>query len=347
MTKLLEKLFWNKLVQHSLFWTLSFVVLLNMFAYSDDLAAVDFIYTFLFHLSLIIVVYLNIRLWIPIFLQRRSYLLYVIALSLTASIGVLFNNFTFNYLADIVFPGYYFIESYGFYDILKFVVVYLALSSLLKFSKSWFKQIETEQKLDKLAKEKQGAEMGALKSQINPHFLFNNLNNLYSLSLDNDKRAPGFILRISEMMRYLLYETNSNSVLLEKEIDHLDNFINLQKLKVEDQLEVKFEVIGNLDNIKVAPLLFLPLVENAFKHGVKVDHDIAFVKILMEVSEDIIAFNVENNKGEIDEMFKNENSGFGLDNLRKRLELSYPSKHQLKVMDGVNRFTVFMKLELS
>ncbi len=346
MVNNIEKLIRNTWVQHSLFWALSFYVLLSMFAYSDELAAVDYIYTLLFHLSLVGVVYLNLRLWIPIVLEQRNYLLYAVILAATACAGVFFNIFTFNYLADVFFPGYYFIESYGFKEILKFVIVYLAVSSLLKFSKSWFRQIETQQKMNRLAREKKDAEMGALISQISPHFLFNSLNNLYSLSLENDQRVPGIILRISEMMRYLLYETNSNTVLLEKEIEHLKNFIDLQELRVGEQVGVTFEIFGDPGSVKVAPLLFLPLVENAFKHGVKANTGNAFVKILLEVSNEFVVFNIENNKGEIDEIIKNKKGGFGLDNLRRRLDFSYPSKHQLKVLDGVNRFSVFMKLKL-
>ena len=343
----LEKTIRNRWVQHCLFWILSFYILWRLFAYSDEVEQVDIIYTFLFHLTLVFVVYVNLRFLIPKYLQKKRYLIYSFFLGLLILVGIGFNMATFNWLADILFPGFFFIDYYSFSDILEFIVAYLFISSLLKFSKSWFRQLEAQQKINFLEKEKVAAEMGALKAQVNPHFLFNSLNNLYSLSLDNDKRTPGIILRMSEMMRYLLYESNVEKVLLSKEVEHLDNFIEMQELRVGEQADIQFHKKGNFENIYVAPLLFLPLLENGFKHGVKGNTEGAFIHVALEVDGDEIVFKVENNKGEVDEILNEKNSGVGLENLRRRLELIYPEKHSLDTLDGINTFSTVLKIKLT
>ncbi len=342
-----EKTIRNRWVQHSLFWVLSYYILWRLFAYSKEVEWVDLIYTFLFHLTLVFVVYVNLRFLIPYYLQRKRYLIYFFFLILLILLGIGFNMATFNWLADVLFPGYYFIDYYSFSDILEFIAAYLFISSLLKFSKSWFRQLETQQKISLLEKEKVDAEMGALKAQVNPHFLFNSLNNLYSLSLDNDERTPGIILRLSEMMRYLLYESNVEKVLLSKEVEHLDNFIEMQELRVGGQADIKFFKKGDFENIYIAPLLFLPLLENGFKHGVKGNTAGAFIHISLEVEEGEVVFKVENNKGKVDEILNEKNSGVGLENLRRRLELIYPEKHQFDTLDGISTFSTVLKIKIT
>jgi two-component system, LytTR family, sensor kinase len=337
----------NRLLQHLLFWALSFYVLARFFAYEDTVTTVDWIYTFLFHGSLWLAVYPNLLWLIPMFLQARKLAVYGLLLAAVMLLAVGFNFLTFNYLSDLLFPGYYFIAYYGFWDILQFMIVYVSVTSLLKLSKGWFQFLETKQKLNRLEREKLDAELAALKSQVNPHFLFNSLNNLYSLALDEDKRTPGIILRLSEMMRYLLYESNVPVVPLEKEVEHVQNFVEMQRLRVGGKAEITFKVEGATDGLEVAPLLFLPLVENGFKHGVKGETEGAFILIRLEISPDLLVFKVENNKGTVDEVEKNGPRGVGLQNLRRRLELIYPGRHELDVVDGIQVFTVVLKIKVA
>ena len=342
----IEKILWNIYVQHILFWIFSYYFLYRLFAYSEGVEIVDLIYTFLFHLSLVVVVYTNIWILIPRFLQNRNYSFYFLGLGIIVLIGVFINMATFNWLADVIFPNYYFIDYYGFTDILEFIVAYVFISSLLKFSKSWFREMETDKKINLLEKEKLDAEINALKGQINPHFLFNSLNNLYSLSLDNDKRVPNIILRLSEMMRYLLYDTNVEKVPLLKEIEHLKNYIEMHELRVGAKVDIKMEINGAVGLKKITPLLFLPLVENAFKHGEKGNEMEAFVHITMDCLDNEIVFKLSNKKGEVDELFNKKSGGVGLDNLQKRLKLAYPEKHEFVVADGVEDFTAVLKIKL-
>lgn len=257
------------------------------------------------------------------------------------------NTITFGWLADLIFPNYFFIDYYDFFDILEFVVSYLLITSLFKFSKSWFRQLEAKQRIGLLEKEKTVAELYALKAQINPHFLFNSLNNLYSLSLDNDKRTPRIILRLSEMMRYLLYESEVQRVSLQKEVEHLDNYIEMQELRLGANADIQFFKKGLFENVKIAPLLFLPLVENAFKHGVKGHKDGAFIHVFLSLHNGEIIFKVENKKGEVDKTLYQNNGGVGLENLKKRLELIYPDKHQLYVVENTDNYSTILKINLS
>ncbi len=338
----------NRWFQHLLFWALSFYVLLRLFAYSDEITKVDIIYTFLFHLSIWPAVYFNLNWLIPHYLRVGKYALYFFLLAAIICTAIGFNLLTFNYLSDLLFPGYYFIAYYGFWEIAQFIVAYIVITSLIKLSKSWFKYREMQDRLRRLEAEKTATELSALKSQVNPHFLFNSLNNLYSLALDHDKRTPDIILRLSQTMRYLLYESNADFVPLEKEVEHLQNFVEMQRLRVGEKASISFEVQGEVGEKQIAPLLFLPLVENGFKHGIKGDTEGAFIKMHLQVTDNQLVFKTENNKGTLDETVRdNQSGGVGLENLRRRLDLLYPRKHQLDIVDGIATFTVVLKIDLT
>ena len=148
------------------------------------------------------------------------------------------------------------------------------------------------------------------------------------------------------MMRYLLYESNEPKVPLTKEVEHLQNFVEMQRLRVGEKARISFEVKGEPVNFEIAPLLFLPLVENGFKHGVKGETESAFIDIRLEILPGQLIFKVENNKGTLDEVEKNRSKGVGLQNLRRRLELIYPERHQLEVIDGIQVFAIVLKIHL-
>jgi LytS/YehU family sensor histidine kinase len=148
-------------------------------------------------------------------------------------------------------------------------------------------------------------------------------------------------------MRYLLYESNADYVPLEKEVEHLQNFVEMQRLRVGEKASISFEVQGEVGEKQIAPLLFLPLVENGFKHGIKGDTEGAFIKIHLQVTDNQLVFKTENNKGTLDEtILDNQSGGVGLENLRRRLDLLYPRKHKLDIVDGVTVFTVVLTIQL-
>jgi len=337
----------NRIIQHVLFWIASFTFLVHFFMTSGELTRVDFIYTLLFHISLATAVYVNIWLLIPVFLRKGRYLLYLCAAVVLIFLAALLNRLTFEKLVDIILPGYYFISYYELDDILKFVFVYVALSSLLKLSKGWFMLMETNRKLLLMEKEKTAAELQALKSQVNPHFLFNSLNNIYSLALNGSPTTPEVILRLSDLMRYMLYESNDSTVPIKKELTCIKNYIELQKLRSGTEASISYDFTGKIEDQRIAPLLFLPFIENGFKHGVKGETLGGFINIRIELDDKELYFSIENNKGLVDEVEKEQGKGIGLQNAKRRLELIYPDRHLLEIEDKENIYRVKLKLILS
>ncbi|WP_169051609.1 sensor histidine kinase [Flavobacterium sp. H122] len=201
-----------------------------------------------------------------------------------------------------------------------------------------------QQKLSKIEEEKKTMELKVLKNQLNPHFLFNTLNNLYALTLKKDDKAPEMISKLSEILDFVLYRCNDHFVSIEKEINLLQNYISLEKLRYdENRLEISF--LHNVDNTtKITPLILLTLIENAFKHSVVNETKKAQIKINLQNQNNQILFTVENTKPQ-NELTKPMNSyGIGIKNIRKQLELLYPEKHLLLIEEDEQRFNVKLTL---
>ena len=337
-------LFKNRIFLHILFWLLSFYILLNLFSDSSEISKVDYIYTAIFLVSIVLAVYLNLFILVPTLLKPRKFIIYSVSLLVVLAIGALFNLILFNKLIDFMLPGYYFISYYSYFDILKFFIVFLTVTTLLKLSKEWFQLVETENKLNRIEKEKVEIELKGLRSQVNPHFLFNSLNVIYSLVLKESNEAPETITKLSDILRYVLYDSNSNKVKISSEIELINNYINIQKHRVDSSSKIEFT--NNIKNdIEIPPLLFLPLVENSFKHGVKGDISNTFVTInLSEVGNEII-FEIENNKGFDSKVEGVPNGGIGINNIKQRLELLMPDNYTLDIFDNKNTFKVILKLK--
>ncbi|MGK9117183.1 sensor histidine kinase [Olivibacter jilunii] len=194
---------------------------------------------------------------------------------------------------------------------------------------------QMEQARKTLETEKLNAELAFLKTQINPHFLFNSLNNIYSLAYQKSDKAPEAILRLSEIMRYMLYESNDEKVSLEEEINYLENYIELQKLRVKEQVYLDLHI--NIDNYqhRIMPLLVISFLENVFKHGVATDKEHP-IRITVEVQNSRLHFKAQNKKNKLN---KDKSGGIGLTNLKRRLELGYPDKHSFIVHDNEDYYS--------
>lgn len=193
-----------------------------------------------------------------------------------------------------------------------------------------------------LKNEKTKTELMHLQSQVNPHFFFNMLNNLYGLIDKDSEKAKKLILKLSDMMRYSIYEGQNEYVTLQQEIDFINNYIELHKMRYHKNIIVNLEVDIEDENLKVMPLLFIILVENAFKHGVEVLRNNAFVHILITSKQQKVTLKIENN---FDQDEKSE-KGIGLENLQKRLILAYPKKHELTNSIHNDVYTAKLLLEL-
>lgn len=213
--------------------------------------------------------------------------------------------------------------------LLLFLLVFV-FSFLMRMADRW-KQAE---------KERKNAEVAYLQSQINPHFLFNTLNSIYSLAIEKSDQTPEMIVKLSSMMRYVITEATQEFVTLAHEVEYLKNFISFQRLRFGPQLQVTFAVNGNLEGAKVAPLLFIPIIENAFKYGVSPE-EASTILIEVDATENEIHLLVENKKVQVAHV---EKTGLGLTNLRRRLDLLYVGKHTLTVNDKEDIFSVSLFL---
>lgn len=192
---------------------------------------------------------------------------------------------------------------------------------------------------------KHKAELIALKGQINPHFLFNTLNGLYGLAVrDKSTSTATGILKLSGMMRYVVSETGNGFVSLEKELSYINDYIELQKLRLDKRIRLSYKVTGMINKQQLAPLTLMPFIENAFKHGVNPDDD-SNINILIELDEREIRLTVENNKVKV-ALAPHEKSGKGIENTKSRLNLLYPSRHFLIIDEDEKTFRVQLTIQL-
>jgi sensor histidine kinase YesM len=218
------------------------------------------------------------------------------------------------------------------------------LSDVIVFYSSIFK---SERRTNQLEIEKLNLESNFLKAQLNPHFLFNTLNNLYGLALRKDEHIPDIILHLSAIMRYILYESNMERVLLTKELTFIKNYVLLEKIRYKKEKRIILEIDeSNIDNQRIAPLMTFVLIENAFKYGLKSGKD-SFLEIKIFVSDRIFYFSVLNDKDttHVDSEDK-KFGGIGIENVKKRLELLYPGKYLLEIDDEELSFSVKLQIEM-
>ncbi len=267
ITHLLKRIIQNNICQYILFWMVSFGSLLYLFKMGNTITTLDVIYTFLFHISLVVGVSVNVGLLIPVLFQKERYFLYSIFLLVVWLSMAKINAFTFDTLSDILFPNYLFVSEYSFYQLLVFSFVYLALSTLLTLSKSWFAITKMQEQMAILQQAQAEAELKALKANINPHFLFNNLNTLYALARKKSDKTSEYILKLSDMMRYMLYEASEKQVPLDKELNYIANYIALQKLRYGHTTQIDYSIKTPNQSFTIAPFLLIPFIENSFKHG--------------------------------------------------------------------------------
>lgn len=293
-----------------------------------------------------IIGYLNYFIFLPAFLKDKKvgryllqfFLAFVILMTLRLQLGrYLFDGFTGDnqylystrYTIQVVTTNF-------------FIVVFLGM---IRFAVEWF-EFEARQKT--VENERLTAELNFLKAQINPHFLFNTLNNLYYLAYTQSSNTTEVIAKLSQMMRYMIYDSNYPLVPLSKEIEYMENYISLERLRLNNQIPIKFSVEGgNPQDLLIAPLIFITFLENAFKHGVSNNHPEAWVNISISIQGSECVYRVENSKMPFTKPEAEQKSGIGIQNVKRRLELSYPGKHKLVVDDLQDRYTVQLNIQLS
>ncbi|MCE5345475.1 MAG: histidine kinase [Bacteroidales bacterium] len=218
------------------------------------------------------------------------------------------------------------------------LLVYFASIStkiLLKFKND-------EEKKEEIMEKRISTELLYLKQQVNPHFLFNTLNNIYALSIKSPEITPAAILKVSSILRYTLYKSDNSLALLKDEIEIISSYIDFQKMRFKNGLPITYNVSGPIDDFKIEPFILLPLIENAFKYGMVNIND-TFINIQITINSDNLKFSIDNRKCHTTESDL-EHSGIGIKNIKRRLDLVYPDCHKFKIIDKDEIFSVFMEL---
>lgn len=308
-------------------------------------------------ISLIALYYIHVQALIPKWILHKKYPAYILLTTLVVSVHILFSRMA-DRLIIRVSKGIYrdidftTVESVlvqvnpfagkGYYDKIMPILdlLLIAIGIILAIRKKWQNEQNLRQELEQ---ERLNAELTYLKAQINPHFFFNTLNNIYSYTLVDGDIARKAISNLSKMMRYVLYDSQGSSTTLEKEIAFIEDYIGLMKLRVTDkvQIETSFHVTNR--DVPIAPMIFLPFVENAFKHGISTIEE-CFIHIKLNQQADLITFEVVNSllskRQSLD-----ESNGIGLANTRRRLALLYPGKHELTATAAEDTFEVQLKIQ--
>jgi len=333
-------IFRNRAWQHLIFWGVALMILFNIFKGSGTVEKIDVIYTFIFLLPIICIVYLNLYLAVPRFLRKERYLLYTLALLMLMAGGALFLYILFDSWIDVFLPGYYFISYYNVPLLMLYSVSFLVLTTLLKLSRSWFMLLRVERMTST-------HQLQSLQSQINPHFLLNSLQTIYALSMEKSDRSPEVILQLSEILKYTLYETGQSSVELEKEIGMIRSYVDMYHYRVDpDRTEIKLLINGDPGELLIAPMLLIPFIENSFKHGLLGGGRKSFIDIQLDISGDMLQFRIHNSRGSSHMIDFDKKKGIGIENTRQRLELLYPGRYKMDIQSSNETFTVNLSLEL-
>ncbi len=341
----------RKLLSHGLFW-ISLLIIVFYFENWNQINLLNFTYFANYIAAFVIFIavsYFNIYVLVPFFLKKKRYWIYIISIATTMILGalmiVLLQLFSdFFGLHNENFKQHELTLFRYFWHLLTGEFIIVIITTLFLVLDEWNRLQGITINIQEAERQKVQSELQVLKAQINPHFLFNTLNNIYSHSLDQSPKTPEMIMRLSELMSYILYECHDEKVLLSNEIAFLKNYLELEKLRFEDQLHVETEMDINYTEQLIVPLLLIPFLENAFKHGGNVMGKKPFVRVKLVVDYDAIRFTIVNSVNMNYVNTLNKPGGVGIENVQKRLELLYPSKHSLTIEKNENEFKVELNL---
>ena len=335
--------FWKYKLDHVIFWTAT--VGFHMFTRADMIGEAGFgqfiIEIIVRNGLLAMLIYFNLLVVIPRFAQQKDVITNSILVFLSLGCYVLLKNAHDVYLNGYVLGDesrrHFFYTAYYNFSIALF---YFAFSVALHLSKEWYFQQELIRKMEF---EKVNAELEYLKAQINPHFVFNSINTIYFQIDKRNVAARGSLSAFSEILRYQLYECNGKEIVIEKEINYLKNYVELQRMRKDTNYDISFDEQGEIKGFTIAPLLLIPFVENAFKH---VSHHQGKNEIRIQISRhdnhfNLSVFNTKERNGAI-----NAHTGIGLKNVKRRLELLYKEQHKLEVHNHPDSFEVNLALKI-
>jgi two-component system LytT family sensor kinase len=344
------------IILHIIGW-ITFIVISTMTApgYAER-SQQDFIYQFFFTVQIAAFFYINYILLIPKFLAKRKFFLFIVLLIILI--------FGFSCISELSFFKHFNLPNHGaipmehgrppmgfprdptsfdpFRGLIIYAIIFI-ISTGIKMTIEWFKNDRQKRELEN---DKLSAELSMLKAQINPHFFFNVLNNICSLARSKSEETETYIIKLSQLMRYNLYEQKEEKVLLKKEVQFIEDYIDIQKMRLINTVEVIFNKTDNLNNYNIEPMLLFPFIENAFKHGISYDVN-SKIAIDLSVENDILLFSVINTIHKSpDSISIEKDKGIGLQNVLKRLKLLYADKHEILIKNDDKEFSVSLKLKL-
>lgn len=301
--------------------------------------------------------FIRIALWIPVFiifsypvsyiaipklLLKGKYLVFLSLLISWLVVGWYLSNYFLKYISAPVLDMLHMPHGDDYaWQCFLCVMTTAACFSSLSLGKQWLLK---QRQFLQAQQEKMTAELQLLKAQVHPHFLFNTLNNIYSFSLERSPKTPELILKLSSLLSYMLYDCKAEEVRLEKEVAIMKDYIDLEKERYGNKIEISWTAEGDIRDNFISPLLMLPFLENAFKHGASEQIEKPWMGVDISVANNIVKFKIANSKNEY---VPQSNKGIGINNVKKRLEFLYPGKHELKINDEGDFFSVSLMVKLN
>ena len=336
----------SRYFQLGFFWILSFWITLEIFSQTETLRILDLIYVGLFHIPMIFVVHAHDRLLFNRLLLNGKYIGYSISFFFMLGATYFIYLFSFGQLSSWFFPDYYMVAIYEPFEVLLFSLIYVFVFQMIDITRSWFSQQQDIARLAQLEEENKEAELKALRSQVNPHFLFNSLNAIYNESINKTDKAPKMILQLSDLLRYVLDQIGSDRATLKDELDYLSNYVEMQLMRLNDPDKVKYTVVGDPGELTIAPLLLINFVENCFKHA-DLQKPESYIHIRLTIKDHTLEFSAENTIPVQSYSESVLRAGTGIENSRKRLELAYPNKFGLELSSDEHIFKTNLFMELT
>ena len=332
------------LIFNSVLWLLAFIILLFIFSKGKTPITVDYIYTVAFLCIMAVPVSINFYILIPKFLKLEKYttylVLFVINLLSFSTLCILF----FQSVLDILFPDFFFISYVSKTNGYTIFSIFLIATTLLKLAEDWFYFNTNENTSLKLENQHIQTQLSSLRSQINPHFLFNSLNVIYAMALEKEADITKAIVELSDVLRYVIYDSDTERVSLKDEIKLLQNYISFQKYRVRASDIVDFKIDVKNENFKIYPMLLLPLLENSYKYGITNNGTFETIQINLSQENNQFKFVISNTNTGLNNHLDSNYSGVGLENLKNNLHLVYPKQHQFNIKSTPETFTVTIQI---
>jgi len=332
----------SKILVHVCFWV--YIINQALFPYYiDNVVDGKFYFEVIIYVLVAILTFYSVYLSIPFLFSLKNK-----AISVLLGIALLGVLVPVRISLELIYWKYFvglskemIITSSWWFNSLRLVIIISTYAFLIRLAIGWF---ETQKLKSELLLQNQMSELALLRSQVNPHFLFNTLNNIYSLVYKKSEDAPAAIMKMSAIMRYMLYDATTDKVLLEKEIEYLKSFIELQLLRTRQKDFVTMTIQGTIESHTIIPMLLIPFVENAFKHGNKNIIPPGII-INLNIEQNRIIFQISNYLRKNSNISRDKSRGIGLNNIRRRLDLLFPGKHVLDIWEDQNMYHVKLILE--